>query len=101
MGYDPATMVERGVVWAEDQDPFGHVMNSAYMHFMSMCFHRVMESYDEYLSEAEYDDMIHARNVSPVIRNYQLNIRRPVTYPDSVRSSFFSFGALVSVRTLC
>jgi hypothetical protein len=26
MGFDSATMVERGVVWAEDQDPFGHVM---------------------------------------------------------------------------
>ena len=86
MGYDPTTMVERGVVWAEDQDPFGHVQNAAYMHFMSMCFHRVMESYDEFLSEEEYDDMIHARHVAPVVRNYELQIRRPVTYPDSVRS---------------
>lgn len=25
MGYDPKSMSERGVVWAEDQDPFGHV----------------------------------------------------------------------------
>lgn len=25
MGYDPKSMAERGVVWAEDQDPFGHV----------------------------------------------------------------------------
>jgi hypothetical protein len=28
MGFDPRTMAERGVVWAEDQDPFGHVMHS-------------------------------------------------------------------------
>ncbi|KAF7528054.1 hypothetical protein G7054_g10246 [Neopestalotiopsis clavispora] len=28
MGFDPETMVERGVLWAEDQDPFGHVMQS-------------------------------------------------------------------------
>lgn len=28
MVYDPSTMVERGIIWAEDQDPFGHVMQS-------------------------------------------------------------------------
>ena len=28
MGFDPRTMAERGVTWAEDQDPFGHVMHS-------------------------------------------------------------------------
>lgn len=86
MGYDPKTMVERGVVWAEDQDPFGHVMQSQYMHFLGTCFHRVMESYDEFLSEKEYDDMIHARTVVPAIRKYELDIRRQVKYPDSVRT---------------
>ena len=34
MGYDTETMVERGVVWVDDQDPFGHVMQSQYMHFL-------------------------------------------------------------------
>jgi hypothetical protein len=84
LGYDPSTMVERGVVWAEDQDPFGHVMHSQYMHFLGTCFHRFMESYDEFLSEQEYDDMIHARTVVPVLRKYELDIRRQVKYPDSV-----------------
>ncbi|KAI3390884.1 hypothetical protein diail_8445 [Diaporthe ilicicola] len=84
MGYDPSTMVERGVVWAEDQDPFGHVMHSQYMHFLGACFHRFMESYSEILSEQEYDDMIHARTVVPVIRKYELEIRRQTKYPDSV-----------------
>ena len=84
MGYDPTTMVERGVAWAEDQDPFGHVMHSQYMHFLGMCFHRVMESYDEFLSEAEYNDMILAKSTAPVIRNYALDIVRQVKYPDSV-----------------
>ncbi|KAK8089872.1 hypothetical protein PG997_004833 [Apiospora hydei] len=88
MGYDPATMVERGVVWAEDQDPFGHVMQSQYMHFLGTCFHRVMESYDEHLTEQEYDDMIHARTVVPVVRRYELDIRRQVKYPDSVSPAF-------------
>ena len=84
MGYDPKTMVERGVVWAEDQDPFGHVMQSQYMYFLGLCFHRVMESYDEFLSEQEYRDMILAKSVAPVIRKYELDIRRQVKYPDSV-----------------
>ncbi|KAI0160028.1 hypothetical protein GGR52DRAFT_564028 [Hypoxylon sp. FL1284] len=84
MGYDPATMVERGVVWAEDQDPFGHVKQSQYTQFFGTCFHRVMESYDQYLIEQEYDDMIHARTVIPVVRKYELSLRRQVKYPDSV-----------------
>lgn len=85
MGFDPSTMVERGVVWAEDQDPFGHVMHSQYMHFLGTCFHRFMESYDEILSEQEYEDMINAKTVVPAIRRYELDIRRQVKYPDSVR----------------
>lgn len=84
MGYDPKTMVERGVVWAEDQDPFGHVMHSQYMHFLGICFHRIMESYDEYLNEQEYSDMILAKGVVPVVKKYELDIKRQVVYPDSV-----------------
>lgn len=90
MGYDPKTMAERGVVWAEDQDPFGHVMHSQYLHFLGACFHRFMEGYDEWLSEKEYDDMIHARTVIPAVRKYELEIRRQVKYPDSVRVAHFS-----------
>ncbi|KAI1207296.1 uncharacterized protein F4807DRAFT_435209 [Annulohypoxylon truncatum] len=86
MGYGPKTMVERGVVWAEDQDPFGHVMNSQYAHFFSTCFHRVMESFDQFLSKEEFDDMIHARTVIPVLRKYEVDFRRQVKYPDSVRT---------------
>ncbi|KAI1081987.1 hypothetical protein F5B20DRAFT_588098 [Whalleya microplaca] len=84
MGYDPNTMIERGVLWAEDQDPFGHVKQSRFMHFLGIGFHRTMESYDEYLSEQEYNDMIHAKSVIPVVRKYDLEIRRQVKYPDSL-----------------
>ncbi|ROV93814.1 hypothetical protein VMCG_08761 [Cytospora schulzeri] len=76
MVYDPSTMVERGVVWAEEQDPFGHVMQSQYMHFLGTCFHRVMEGYGEFLSNQEYDDMIHGKTVVPALRKYELDIRR-------------------------
>jgi hypothetical protein len=87
MGYDPETMVERGVVWAEDQDPFGHVMHSQYMHFMGTCFHRVMESYDESLSEEEYNGMVTGKTVVPLVRKYELSISRQVQYPDAVSTS--------------
>jgi hypothetical protein len=86
MGYDSSTMVERGVVWAEDQDPFGHVTQSQYMQFLGMCFHRVMESYDEFLREEEYEGMISAKTVVPMVRKYELAILRQVKYPDAVGS---------------
>lgn len=35
MGYEPKTMVEKGVQWAEDQDPFGHVNNAQFPLYMS------------------------------------------------------------------
>ncbi|KAI1211498.1 uncharacterized protein F4807DRAFT_472954 [Annulohypoxylon truncatum] len=84
MGYDPQTMTERGVLWAEDQDPFGHVKQSRFTHFLGIGFHRTMESFDDFLSEQEYNDMILAKTVTPVVRKYELDIRRPVKYPDSL-----------------
>ncbi|KAF2261923.1 hypothetical protein CC78DRAFT_521022 [Lojkania enalia] len=88
MGYDPQTMVERGVLWAEDQDPFGHVMQSQYMQFLGVCFHRVMESYEEYLSQDEYSGMILGKTVVPVVRKYELDICRQVKYPDALIAAF-------------
>ncbi|KAI1170284.1 hypothetical protein F4777DRAFT_584050 [Nemania sp. FL0916] len=88
MGYDPKTMVERGIIWAEDMDPFGHLGQAQYMHFFGNCFHRVMESYDEFLSPQEYDDMIHAKSVIPAVRKYEISIRRQVTYPDALIAAY-------------
>lgn len=84
MGYDPQTMVEQGVLWAEHQDPFGHVMQAQYMSYLGSCFHRVMESYDDHLSPEEYSGMINGKTVVPVVRKYELEIRRQVMYPDTV-----------------
>ncbi|KAF2690157.1 hypothetical protein K458DRAFT_328367 [Lentithecium fluviatile CBS 122367] len=83
MGYDPQTMVEHGIVWA-DQDPYAHGHHTQYMHFMRSCFYRGMESYEEFLSEEEYDGMALGKTVAPLIRRYQLDIRRQVRYPDTV-----------------
>lgn len=84
MGHDPSTMVGHGVIWAEDQDPFGHVMRSQYMQSLDGCFHRVMESYDAFLSEDKYNGMITGTTVIPVIRKYELAILRQVKYSDAV-----------------
>lgn len=84
MGFDPKTMVEHGVLWAEHQDPYGHVMHAQYMHFLGACFWRVMESYDEFLAKDECDAMIQAKTVVPVVRKYELDLRRQVKYPDAV-----------------
>lgn len=84
MGYEPKTMVERGVAWAEDQDPFGHMNHSQFLHFFSLCWQRIMESYDEFLSEEEYQGMIHAKTIIPVVNKYEMRIKRQVRHPDSV-----------------
>lgn len=97
MGYEPQTMVERGVTWAEDQDPFGHVMHSQYSQYFGNCWQRVMESYGEYLSEDDYQGMISAKTVIPVVNKYELRIKRQVKYPDSV--SLHLVEVLSSQRT--
>ena len=84
MGYDPSTMTERGLVWAEDQDPFGHVMNAAYPHFLSMCNFRVMESFEQWLGPTAYENMVNARGIAPVVRKYEIDLRRVVRYPDAL-----------------
>ncbi|KAJ8118008.1 hypothetical protein ONZ43_g4082 [Nemania bipapillata] len=84
MGYDPETMIERGVLWADDQDPFGHVKQSKFMHFLGLGFHRTMESCHGFLTDQEYDDMTHGKTVIPAIRRVELDIRRQVKYPDSL-----------------
>jgi acyl-CoA thioesterase FadM len=90
MGYDSENMVERGVLLAEDQDPFGHVMHTQYMHFLGTCFHRIMESYAEYMIEDGYENMITGQSTVPVVRKYELDIRRQFQYPDAV--SCYPFG---------
>ncbi|KAI1413989.1 hypothetical protein F5Y13DRAFT_188511 [Hypoxylon sp. FL1857] len=37
-----------------------------------------------YLSKEEFNDMVHARIVIPVLRKYDVDFRRQVKYPDSL-----------------
>jgi hypothetical protein len=81
MGYDPETMTERGVKWGEDLEPYD---KSQYMAFLGTCFHRITESHDKFLSDEEYNNMTQRKTVFTKIKNFELQIRRGVRYPDSV-----------------
>ncbi|KAF2259611.1 hypothetical protein CC78DRAFT_620901 [Lojkania enalia] len=48
----------------------------------------VMKSYDRFLDEQEYEDIIYARRVVPVVRKYELDIGSQVKYPDSLITAF-------------
>ena len=84
MGYDPASMTEHGVVWADDQDPFGHVANATFPRYVSCCGFRLFESFAAQLGPAAYQDLLRARGIGVIVREYSLEIRRPVRYPDAL-----------------
>ena len=90
MGYDPTTMTEHGVVWADDQDPFGHVMGAAYPHYFAVCNFRVFESFETQLKD-KYEDLFKARGIGVITKTYTVDLLRPVTYPDSVLFSILNF----------
>ncbi|KAI0479445.1 hypothetical protein GGR56DRAFT_635058 [Xylariaceae sp. FL0804] len=82
-GYDQATMTEHGVTWADDQDPFGHVMNAGFPHYVTTCNFRLFESFEEQLKD-KFRDFIGARGIGIVIKTTILDIKNPVSYPDSI-----------------
>ncbi|KAI0466984.1 hypothetical protein F4859DRAFT_526268 [Xylaria cf. heliscus] len=82
-GYDEATMMEHGVVWADDQDPFGHIMNAGFPHYASACNFRLFESFEEHLKD-KFQDLMRARGIGVIVKTSTLNIKRPVSYPDSI-----------------
>jgi acyl-CoA thioesterase FadM len=85
MGYDRATMLEYGVNWSDDQDPFGHVKNHAYGHFTSACNVRVFHSFEAQLKD-KFEDMMTARGIGLLVRSTTSRLMRPVKFPDSVRA---------------
>jgi hypothetical protein len=89
MGYDEATMSEHGIVWADDQDPFGHVLGAAYPHFGAVCNFRLFESFAEQLKD-KYEDLVKARGVGVVTKSFETELMRPVSYPDSVSRTYLS-----------
>lgn len=84
MGFDPDTMVEHGVLFAEHQDPFGHVSNAQFLAFFGQTWMRVTDAYGQYLSKEELDGIYQAKTVVPMVRRFELEIKRQVKFPDSV-----------------
>lgn len=82
-GYESATLTQYGVSWAEDQDPFGHVMWQAYGHFIARSFIRFMESFQETLGE-KFHDFMTGRGISVMTNRSNHILRRVVKYPDLV-----------------
>ena len=86
MGFDPATMLEHGVIWADDQDPFGHMANAQFSHYTSAANFRLFESFEAQLGE-KYEDLFKARGIGVITKAIAADIKRPVTYPDCVSCS--------------
>ncbi|KAJ8127450.1 hypothetical protein O1611_g6185 [Lasiodiplodia mahajangana] len=82
-GYDQATMMEHGVVWADDQDPWGHIMNAGFPHYVSACNFRFFESFEEHLKD-KFRDLMKVRGIGVIVKSTTLDIKRPVSYPDSI-----------------
>ncbi|KAK1753904.1 hypothetical protein QBC47DRAFT_385175 [Echria macrotheca] len=83
MGYDVPTMTEHKVIWADDQDPFGHVANPSFAHWSAVTGFRMFESFAAQLKD-KYDDLLKARGIGVVVKSFETDIRRQVKYPDSV-----------------
>lgn len=83
-GYEYPTLTQHNVSWAEDQDPFGHVMWQAYGHISAQCFNRVIESFQEPLGD-KFQEFMTARGISAMSRRITMDVKRVVKYPDLVR----------------
>jgi len=83
MGYDVPTLTEHGVDWADDQDPFGHVGGATYSRLIYSCNFRLFESFARTLKD-KYEELYRARGVGVLTKSYSMDLRRQVTYPDSV-----------------
>ncbi|KAJ6585558.1 hypothetical protein B0H19DRAFT_1250359 [Mycena capillaripes] len=81
MGYEVATMTEHGIIWADDQDAFGHVSGSTYARLTSKTNFCVFESFAKILGD-KYDDMYNAKGVGVILKNYTVDLKRQAKYPD-------------------
>lgn len=84
-GIEYDTLAEHTISWAEDQDPFGHVMAQAYPHVSAKCFVRLLESFQEQLKD-KFNDFMAATGIGAMTNRYTLAIKRVVKYPDTVWS---------------
>lgn len=94
MGYDVPTLTEHGVDWADDQDPFGHVGGATYSRLIYSCNFRLFESFARTLKD-KYEELYRARGVGVLTKSYSMDLRRQVTYPDSVSTFSIHFTKIL------
>ncbi|KAI1347665.1 hypothetical protein F5Y01DRAFT_294500 [Xylaria sp. FL0043] len=82
-GYDEPSMMEHSVQWADDQDPWGHIMNARFPHYVSACGFRLFETFEEHLKD-KFHDLMKIRGIGVIVKTFTLDIKRPVSYPDSI-----------------
>ncbi|RDB18563.1 hypothetical protein Hypma_000240 [Hypsizygus marmoreus] len=84
-GFDPASFWEQRIVWG-DQDSFQHVNNVRYVRFFESSRIQWMVSLGQELDGPEKaQDMIKGKGISLILKSIEVQFRRPVTYPDTVR----------------
>jgi hypothetical protein len=66
----------------------------SYPHFVSICNFRIFEGFEEYLGE-RYQDMFKGRGIGVMVKTFTLDIKRPVTYPDSVCETLLQHAFMV------
>ena len=89
MGYEETTMVEYGLTWDRDVDPFGHgrIKGTALPPAFSAANQRVFESFAEHLGDSGYRDLMHGSSdgtVTAFARSWTTEFKRAVAYPDAV-----------------
>ncbi|KAJ6140205.1 hypothetical protein N7471_006691 [Penicillium samsonianum] len=82
-GIEYNTLSENLLSWADDQDPFGHVMAQAYVHYAGNCFVRLLESFQDRLKD-NFSDLMSGDGIGPMTNQYTLKIKRVVKYPDLI-----------------
>lgn len=82
-GIEYNLLTENPLSWADDQDPFGHVMTQAYAHYAGNCFMRLLESFQGQLRD-KFSDFMSGSGIGPMTNNLTLKIKRVVKYPDLV-----------------
>ena len=89
LGYEEATMVEYGLTWDRDVDPFGHgrVKGIALPPAFSAANQRMFESFAGDLGESGFRDLMHGSSngaITAFARSWTTEFRKAVSYPDAV-----------------
>ncbi|KAG1874403.1 hypothetical protein F4604DRAFT_1582281, partial [Suillus subluteus] len=87
MGYDEGSLWEQSIVWGH-HDSFRHVNNAQYLRFIESGLMVWLMAFGQVLGgEKRAKAMLAGQGVSLILKSTNVNFRRPVTFPDTVRFS--------------